>query len=196
MNELMVSTPILKYVPDRIYGNSAFFKALTESIDLELATAVQAAQDVANQFIILSSTWALPVYEQELGLIPLEGASYAERRAAILSRYVSTNATGLSVISAVLAAFDGSNPICYFQSSAVYVSLTGSFGTPAWLQRGISAVDTLKPAHLGMVFLLRRMTVKDLGQSTIEDLNAMCINGFIGGNASVLQYGEIQFQNN
>lgn len=140
------------------YRNSPEYAGLQEGAQAVIDELWEAAFGLQEQIRVNTATYGLAEWEDMLGIAHGTGLSYAARRERLIAKLRGTGTSTVEMIAKTVESF-GTGPVevvehndeYYF--SILFVSLKGQ---PAQLNELKAAVESIKPAHLGVdyVFLL------------------------------------------
>ena len=140
-------------VPVR-YRQNAQTAALLDTLGLTADELAVLVEDVKAQFFVDTATWALPLWEAQVGISAKPGTSDDARRAAIRTRLVASGNTNEEMVSDIATAMTGY--AAEVQTNNDY-SFTLRFrgATTKLVQRDRSsltdAIEIIKPAHLRFI---------------------------------------------
>jgi hypothetical protein len=142
-----------------IYGDSShhhqFFQAVGDELDalrLALAEAMAAAKPLDPRF----PSWAIPQWEQDLGLPVAPAASDAERVNRIRARLRGFGTATRAKVVRVANSFENGQVIVLEDYARYRVTLKFASlrGVPPYLEQVIAAVEEILPAHLELAYEL------------------------------------------
>ncbi|MEH6940769.1 putative phage tail protein [Bacillus sp. JJ722] len=144
---------MLNYLP--IYlRKSGVFKEIIASDEKQFEKGNVDIDDLRNQMLIDTATWALPIYEKELNIIPVPNSSLEERRAVIKAKWQSQSKLDRILLETVASSilqtivtvgFDGR---IVFKLELAPDKQLGNFKT------FYQVIDDMKPAHLNHIISL------------------------------------------
>jgi hypothetical protein len=159
----MLELDLREQLPDHLLADPvtvAVSDAMTE-LGLEARDAVYS---LAEQFSVVTATWALPEWERLVGITPGEGDSVEQRRTAIIAKLCSTGTTNAEMVRALAESITGYRAKVVEDASKYEFTLRflgesdGFIQVDAALIR--STVELIKPAHLR--FVIAQITWGDL----------------------------------
>jgi hypothetical protein len=127
----------------------ALFDAESGQIDMRDTSIA----DLSAQMIVNTATWALAIYENDLGIITDLSQTYAERRSMILSKMRGVGVVNGSLIKLVADSFTNGNVSVSFAASTITVTFTSIMGTPQNETAFKAAIENIKPAHLAILYV-------------------------------------------
>jgi len=144
---------LMAYIPT-YYHNSRVMKALLGSMAQEIGLLKWAVQDTLRQFFVDTATWALDLWEQELGIEIDRLKNYLNRREVIKARLRGYGTTTVDMLKTVAAAYSGGEVdiIEYPAEYRFVVKFTGTRGIPPNMQDLANTIGQVKPAHLAFSF--------------------------------------------
>ena len=93
-------------VPVR-YRQNAQTAALLDTLGLTADELAVLVEDVKAQFFVDTATWALPLWEAQVGISAKPGTSDDARRAAIRTHLVASGNTNEEMVSGIATAMTG-----------------------------------------------------------------------------------------
>lgn len=139
---------MINYLPPYL-RESEVFKELYRVQEEELGTIELVIDDLDAQFNIDTATWALDLYEEELGIKIDKQKPESERRSIIKSRWRGRGRLGVEVIREVINSFTGGGIKIGFDGK-ILIDFNGTFGKVENPNDMFSAIEDVKPAHLGI----------------------------------------------
>lgn len=142
------------------YDTSHIFKWFLQASGAELELMKQGVEEVLNQFFVSSTTWDIDKWEEELGILSVDGKPLEQRRAVILAKLRGIGTATVAMIQNVAESYT------YGQVSVTEHPETYSFtfkfidpyGVPSNLVDVQAAIEEIKPAHLGVIYEFSYMT--------------------------------------
>ena len=148
--------PRTQRVPDYLEADSRSLAIIVALTDRALA-ARAAVEDASDQAHIATATWGLALWEDLVGIVPADGASYEDRRTAITTKLLGSGTCNAGMISDIAKALTGYEAVVVEQADEYTFSLyfvgDSSFFASFDLDAIIAAVEEVKPAHLKFVIL-------------------------------------------
>lgn len=108
-------------------------------------------QDIKNQLNIDTATWALAIYEKELGLETDLNKPLEERRSVIKSKWRGTGKADDKLIQVVAEAYSNGEVAVEFNGT-ILIKFVGSMGVPPNVNDLEKIINDIKPAHLPFQF--------------------------------------------
>lgn len=150
----------------KVYGK--MFEA--ESIQYESRDVV--IEDLQQQLSVDTATWALPIYETELGITVEVSKPYSERRAVIKSKMRGTGQVDATLIKLVTDSWTNGDVDISFADSTLTITFTSLIGIPENIDDVEIAIEEIKPAHLAVIYIFLYNTYEVLSQFTHAELSA------------------------
>jgi hypothetical protein len=132
---------------------SSVYKAIFDAEAGQFDNRDAAIADLRLQLSVDTATWALGVYEAELGIVTESGKPIAERRSVIKSKMRGTGKVDATLIKLVADSYSNGEVAVQFESGLIRITFTGIVGTPPNLQDLQLAIEDVKPAHLGVIYV-------------------------------------------
>ena len=171
------------------YQTSLIFKTYLQTAGAELDTYVMGInQLIAAMFVATAPDWAIDIWESELGLVSYSSKPLDQRRSRIISKLRGIGTVNVSLIKSVAEAYTyGSVEVS--QDPATYsftITMTDQHGIPSNYEDMQAAIEEIKPAHLGVTYVLRYLIWNELDAKALTwdalDAKALTWNDFeLGG---------------
>lgn len=144
---------LIRYLPKH-YRKNLHILEIQESLSNELSAVTINTIELEKQFLISTASWALSIYEKELGLITNYSLSTADRVQIIMAKLRGIGTTTTTMIKNTAIAFSGGDVdiIEYPEESRFVVQFIGIKGIPPNMQAFIDMLESIKPAHLSYEF--------------------------------------------
>ena len=156
---------------------SELFKAEGQELDrkdIDIA-------DLNTQFDVDTATWALDLYERELGIATDYIKPLDFRRSVIKSKWRGSGKLNSTLIKTVCDAFTNGDVQVTFDG-IIHVEFISVFGIPPNLEDLNVAVEQIKPAYLWLDYLFSYRLIRDIDQlMTITQLQSTPLNELAGG---------------
>lgn len=136
---------------------SAIYQAVFGASEPELTELETAIDDLEKQLNIDTATWALEIYEKDLGIEVDSTKSLYERRSVIKSKERGTGKVDADLIKKVVDAYSNGDADISFDG-VIHVAFVNVYGIPPNMEDLINAVEEIKPAHLGILFSYTYLT--------------------------------------
>ena len=136
------------------YATSDLYKSMQQAIADELDRVEANNADLEKQRSIMTATWGLRYFEQELGIPVNESDPYDIRRSRVLAKWRGVGKFSAALIKSVAQAFsNGEVDVTVFPSTyTVVVTFTGTRGVPPNLDDCKAAIENIVHAHLGVEY--------------------------------------------
>lgn len=158
------------------YQGSRLYQQLQNALAEELNLLEQNDADLQRQLNVLTATWGLRYYEEELGIVTVPTDSYEIRRSRILSKKRSLGNLSIGLIKSVCEAFSGGEVKVTWDraNSTVIIRFVGVRGIPKNLSDLQEQIENIIHAHLGTEYQFTYLTWGELKQAptTWGDLKA------------------------
>lgn len=136
--------------------------------------------DIKNQLSVDTATWGLMIYEKELDIETDLNKPIEDRRSVIKSKMRGTGKVDNLLIKLVADAYTNGDVIVSFNGHIV-VQFVSQIGTPPNLDDLKEVIEEVKPAHLNIDYEFRYLTIGEVSQMTIEELQSTILDKFAGG---------------
>ncbi|MFB9327006.1 putative phage tail protein [Paenibacillus aurantiacus] len=161
---------MMKRLPPFMRG-SALYKTLFDTSAAQLAIRDVKIANITAQLSVDTATWALSIYETELG-IPVETSKPAsERRSVIKSRMRGTGKVDAALIRLVANSWTNGGAAVSFSDGRITVTFNDVIGVPENIEDVKRAIEEVKPAHLAVEYVFLFNTWKDAATKTWGELN-------------------------
>lgn len=164
-----IATPdLMQYLPPYYSREKGEMLAIQRANAEELGKLRYAVDDLLRQFFVMTATWGLDLWEQELGLTTDRSKSYERRREIILAKLRGAGTTTKEMIKNVATAFSGGEVavIEYPEEYRFVVQFIGIKGIPPNMAGFIAMLEDIKPAHLVCEFKYTYTVWNMLGELT------------------------------
>lgn len=159
------------------YGRSKVYEDHMTNVGVEMDAAHDTVYDLLDQFFIDTATWALPRWENELGLVPREGASLQERTEAIRARTRGLGTATIKLLKTVAQAYAGGtiDVIEDYPNYTILIQFVDIAGVPLNEQDIKNALREIIPAHLDVEYVYRFSTWDrvDAADLTWDEVDAL-----------------------
>jgi hypothetical protein len=176
----LYSDTLKAYFPPNIQDSKIFseiFNADGKAFDNVYAKIA----DLQLQFSVDTATWALDIYEKDLGIKTDYTKSYDDRRSVINSKQRGNGKLTNTLIKIVCDAFTNGDVQVTFDGT-IHVKFTSVVGTPPNMNDLKNAVEQIKPAFILLEYLYSYLLIKEIdGVMTLDQLQATPLNKFAGG---------------
>lgn len=139
-----------KYLPSFI-GDTKVFSELFNVEGKELDAIYSKMADIEAQFNIDTATWALDIYEKELGITTDYTKIDKYRRSVIKSKLLGTGKLDENLIKIVCDSFGNGDVVVNFDGK-IHIKFTSVRGIPPNMNDFKNAIEEIKPAYLELVY--------------------------------------------
>jgi uncharacterized protein YmfQ (DUF2313 family) len=151
---------------------SKIYQAIFASENGQLDTRQTSIDDLLAQIIVDTATWALAIYEKELGITTDLSQTYDERRAVIKSKMRGTGTVDAALIKVVADSYTNGDVVVSFADSTITVTYTSVVGVPPNETSLEAAIEEIKPAHLAILYKYRYNKWSEVATKTWADIAA------------------------
>lgn len=143
-----------------IYQNSAEVEAIQGGYQHELDTLIVAKNETGDQIFVTTATWGLDEWEHMLNLEKDASLSDEFRRERIISKLRGSGTTTKALIDSVAESFtNGEVTVTENYSDYTFtITFTSIRGQPPNLEQLKLAINEIKPAHLGVLYVFMYTT--------------------------------------
>ena len=143
---------VMRYLPEYLKKDS-MFKAAADAHSAEHNRLRLTLEDLADNFFVRSATWAIPLFESFLALTPNEDDTDETRKKRILLAFQGTETSTLDRMNQIVNFFtNGSVTEC---NEKYYFLVCALFMDKSHFAALMEALETYKPAHLGILMKLK-----------------------------------------
>ncbi|ASJ54193.1 hypothetical protein BP422_15535 [Brevibacillus formosus] len=137
---------------------SKVYKAIFDAEAIQLDNRDEAIADLHLQMSVDTATWALSIYETELGITVDTSKPIDERRSLIKSKMRGTGKVDAALIKLVVDSWTNGEVEIEFENSTITITFSSVVGIPPNIEDVEIAIEEIKPAHLAVlyVFLFNR----------------------------------------
>lgn len=171
---------LLAYLP-QCYRTDPWLCALYGAVGKQADNVVADIDNLTLQMLMNTATWALPIYEKDLGIVPLPSADINSRRGAVEAKWKSDGKSDIMLLQAVADSWKNGTIKVSFADDFIRAEFISEYGTPSDMGALMLAMDSAKPAHLPIAYLYKYLLVGDIKRMTIKKLKTMHINKFAFG---------------
>lgn len=168
---------MIEHLPETL-KDSDYFRTLYQAQGGELHKIKSAINSLGQQFNIESATWALEIYEKELGLDVDQNKPLDERRSNIRSKWRGTGKLDSELIKQVVDSFTNGGVDVKFDGQIV-IQFNNVLGTPPNMSDVYEAMENIKPTHLPVIYEYLYLLIGDIDQRmTIKELESTKLDKF------------------
>lgn len=149
---------------------SAVYQALFVAESGQLNQRQTSINDLAAQMFVNTATWALAIYENELGIATDLTQTYDERRSVIISKMRGVGTVNRALIQIVANSYTNGNVAVSISSSTITITFTSVVGTPPNENTLKAAIEEIKPAHLTVQYVYLYNKWSQVATKTWADL--------------------------
>ncbi|WP_438445916.1 putative phage tail protein [Gorillibacterium sp. sgz5001074] len=149
----MIRDKVKSYISP-VYAMDMTTSGILDSGADELEELETGITSVLQQFFVDTATWALTDWEQELQIKTDESKPISERRSVIKSRLRGSGTVTVALLESVAESYDRGR-IKVTEQPALYqitIRFLDTAGIPPQIDDLMAAVESVKPAHLSVVY--------------------------------------------
>ena len=121
-------------------------------------------------------------FENLLKITPKESQTIEDRRANIRAKWLSNAHNKLELIQQVCDSWRGGTVIADFIDGVIDLTFIDGWGIPDDFESLVSAIDEIKPAHIGVRYRFKYLLIRDIHEvKTITEMENLTINQFMSG---------------
>lgn len=160
---------------------SQFIKDLLSAQQLEIDRLSNNIADLEKQLNIDTATWALSIYEKDLGIESNLTKSLEERRSVIKSKWRGTGKVDRTLIKLVVDAFTNGGVDVSFDGRII-ITFNDVKGIPPNLEDAQRAIEDISPAHLAIIYEFAYLLIKEIHEVvTLNEMEQIPLHKFAGG---------------
>ncbi|MBN2981973.1 MULTISPECIES: YmfQ family protein [Cohnella] len=170
---------MLTYLPG-YYATSRIMSSIADAQGSELDDLQRALDETLAQFFVATATWGLDVWEKEFGIETDETKPVDQRRSNLISKIRGTGTVTIELLKSIGESYTNGK-IEVTQQPALYrftVKFVDNVGLPPNIDDLKAAIEEVKPAHLDVQFAYRYLTVSEVNQMTINQLQSHPLTDF------------------
>lgn len=157
---------------------STLVQNMYNAITTKLNDAETDISDIYKQLNVYTATWALNIYEKELGIVTDTEKDIDERREQISSRWRSKGICTADRIKAVALAYDNGEVDVTLNNSTITVKYNGFYGLPSNQSDLESTIQKIIPCHLALEFLQQYLLLDEITSLTLNELQTKTLIQF------------------
>jgi len=169
-----MNRPLIEYLPS-FMQKSNIYQALFEASETAISSIESSIEDLKAQDSIDTATWALAIYERDLGIPTESGKALSERRSAIKSKERGTGKADANLFETVALAYTNGEVDVAFDGT-IQITFSSFLGTPPNVDDLKMVLEDIKPAHLDISYIYIYRLYEDLEPYTHADLSAYTYN--------------------
>lgn len=178
----MSNKDLLMAYSHKLYRADRFIDDLYSVIGSELDSLDSGiAQVVANSVIDTADLATVEMYEDQMDINPRPDRSLEERRAAVKTKWRSSGTITLEMLQAVCNAWKNGEVSAAFENGQIKLTFLGEYGVPTDLSDLLSALEDVKPAHLGLAYVFKYLLIKDIMEMSLAEVETQKLSNFAGG---------------
>lgn len=176
----MQQANLLNNLP-QIYRNTDWLKAIYGASGKDLDDISSIIDTAEAQLNFSTSTWGLPFWEKELGIKPNPNTDIDTRRSFVSAKWKGDQKTDLGLMQAVCNSWKNGDVEVAFINGLIQLTFVGEYGIPKDLESLLTAIDDVKPAHLGVTTKFKYLLIKDINNvKTLSQMEQLKISDFAG----------------
>lgn len=168
----------------KIERKDPFINEMAGSIGQYLDKTDGEIDDYKDQIDIEKATWALSNYERELGIPTDSSKSLEDRRSVIIAKLRGMGKIGAREIKLVAESWVNGEVDVRFIDGVIMIKFNSDVGIPVSINDLKNEIQNIIPAHLPVNYEFKYLTIQEVNQLTIEQLNNTKLNIF-GGKVAI-----------
>ncbi|MEK4434237.1 putative phage tail protein [Paenibacillus sp. FSL K6-2862] len=181
----MSKADVLMSLLPPLYENVLEMQLLTETEGEELGKIAAELEGVLDQFYPESATWALERYERDLQIPTNPAKPEEQRRSVIISKMRGSGKVSGSMLKNVAQAYEsgGIEVSVSPEEYLIRIRFIDTWGLPPNLDDLKAAIEDIKPAHMTVEYRLRYLTIAEVENMTLDEIEQTRQDKFSGGGA-------------
>ncbi|MCG7410566.1 YmfQ family protein [Paenibacillus sp. ACRRX] len=167
----------------KIMRQDPLVNALSGSIDVSLKNMDGRIDNFVKQLDIDTATWALVVYERELGISLDPTKPLDQRRSLVKSKLRGSGTVGAAQIKLVADSYTHGD-VEVTLDKGIVIEFRSIYGIPPNLEDLKTVIRQIAPAHLSVRYVIKYTMHKDLKGLTHMKLSAFTHDQIRGGKAN------------
>ncbi|MFH5181163.1 putative phage tail protein [Paenibacillus sp. TAB 01] len=159
---------------------SLVYKSIFDAEAAQFNSRDGVLSDLQAQLSVDTATWALDIYESELGIVKDASKPYSERRSVVKSKMRGTGKIDAALIKIVADSFTNGDVEVTFDGH-IRIQFVSVIGSPPNVNDLYAAIENIKPAHLPVNYSLRYLTISEVESMTIAQIESTTLDRFAGG---------------
>ena len=163
--------------------NSSFYQMLAAVIAAFFnEIEVQINKIYANFYFNTLDADGCDYFENLLKIQPKEGMTIEERRFTIRAKWLSNAHNKLELIQQVCDSWQEGAVIADFLDGVIDLTFLTGWGIPDGIENLVSAIDEVKPAHIGVRYRFKYLLIRDIHLvKSLVEMENLTIHQFMIG---------------
>ena len=161
-----------------LYRNDPYINSIFNAVGITLDNLADNIQDVLNQYDFTKMTWGIPIMEKILDFKTNSNTPIEDRRAQLQARWKSNGKSDIYLLQNIANSWKNGDCQISFVDGKINVKFIGEYGVPNDLDGLKKALDKAKPAHLAILYSFRYLTINEVENMTITQLEQVPMNNF------------------
>jgi len=153
---------------------------LSGSIGIALHDMDDRIDNFVRQLDIDTATWALTVYEKELGIAPDPLKPLEQRRSLIKSKIRGSGAVGAAQIKLVADSYTNGD-VEVSLNHGIVIEFKSIFGIPTNIEDLKSVLRQIAPAHLNIKYVFRYTVYNDIKSKRYDQISIKTYHDILNG---------------
>ena len=158
---------------NKLYWKDKFINDIYTAAAIVLDKTLSELEEAEKQMFFDTMTESgVLLFERYLNILPPEGATIAERRQNIQSNWLATKGKKFTIqmVKDVCEAWEKGAVSVEFKNSEIVITFIDAYGIPKFYKTVESIVESIKPAHLGLKFIIKYNTHRMVGSKKHVEL--------------------------
>jgi Uncharacterized protein conserved in bacteria (DUF2313). len=162
----------------KLYRQDPLVNSIYEAIGDEFGILASDLQDNLNQFDFTKMTWGIPILENLLDFKVNSNNAIEDQRSQLMSKWRSNGKVDVLLLQNITNSWKNGDAKVDFDNGEIEVQFIGEYGIPQDLDGLKQALELTKPAQFKIVYSFRYLTVDEVQNMTIEQLEQTLISKF------------------
>lgn len=158
---------------NKLYWHDPFIDTVYTAAALILNRIIEDLNETEKQMFFNTMTeTGILIFERYLNIIPPTGATIAERRQNLQSSWLAAKGKKFTIqmVKDVCEAWEKGAVSVEFKNSEIVVTFIDTYGIPRFYKTVESIIERIKPAHLGLKFVIKYNTHRIIGNIKHKNL--------------------------
>ena len=146
---------------NKIFRNDNITKHIAKISQTALENVEIKITDIESNIFLDSATWGTNIFEKELNIEYVEDKTIDERKSIISAKLRGAGKLTLELIQDTVKAYT-TNVVNVRFNGTIIIDFSDKIGVPNDIDSLMKSIEDIKPAHLGVDYVFRYRTWKDL----------------------------------
>ena len=152
---------------NKIFRNDNITKHIAKISQTALENVEIKITDIESNIFLDSATWGTNIFEKELNIEYVEDKTIDERKSIISAKLRGAGKLTLELIQDTVKAYT-TNVVNVRFNGTIIIDFSDKIGVPNDIDSLMKSIEDIKPAHLGVDYVFRYRTWRELKPFTWE----------------------------